>query len=62
MRSEKKMTPILSLFWMVEKASVAATSVKMSFFILDTVPKSRLPDTSTSSITVSSRSSSNTFT
>lgn len=60
--SEKKMTPILSLFCMAEKASVAAISVVTSRFICDTVPKSLLPDTSMSSMTVSSRSSSKTLT
>ena len=60
--SEKKMTPILSLFWMAEKAMVAAISVTMSRFICFCVPKSSDPLTSMSSMTVSSRSSSNTFT
>ena len=60
--SEKKITPILSLFWMALKAIVAAISVTMSRFICFWVPKSNEPLTSISSITVSSRSSSNTFT
>ena len=41
---------------------VAAISVIMSFFNCLTVPNSKLPETSTINITVSSRSSSNTFT
>ena len=61
-RSEKKITPILSLFWMAEKARVAAISVTISFFNCLIVPNSKLPETSTINITVSSRSSSNTFT
>ena len=60
--SEKKMTPILSLFCMALKASVAAISVTISRFTCPCVPKSREPLTSMSNITVSSRSSSNTFT
>ena len=60
--SEKNTTPILSLFCIAEKAKVAAISVITSFFMTLTEPKSRLPDTSISSITVSSRSSSNTLT
>ena len=60
--SEKNMTPILSLFCIAEKDKVAAISVTISFFNCRAVPKSRLPDTSMSNITVSSLSSSNTFT
>ena len=60
--SVKKITPTLSLFWIAEKARVAAISAIISFFSTPTAPKFLLPDTSTSSITVSSRSSSYTFT
>ena len=60
--SEKKITPILSLFWIAENARVAAISVTISFFSCFTVPNSKLPETSTINITVNSRSSSNTFT
>ena len=62
MRSEKNITPILSLFCMAEKARVAAISVAISLFVRCVVPKSNDPLTSIRSITVSSRSSSNTFT
>ena len=47
------MTPILSLFWMALKASVAAISATMSRFVCLTVPKSSEPLTSTKSMTVS---------
>ena len=47
---------------MAENASVEAISVTISFFNCFTVPKSKLFETSIKSITVSSRSSSNTFT
>ena len=47
---------------MAEKANVAAISVAMSRFVWLAVPKSSEPDTSTRSMTVSSRSSSKTFT
>ena len=60
--SEKKFTPILSLFWIAEKARVAAISATIFFFSCFTVPKSKLFETSTSNMTVSSRSSSKTFT
>ncbi|MPM37254.1 hypothetical protein SDC9_83861 [bioreactor metagenome] len=60
--SEKKMTPILSLFWMAENAKVAAISATVSRLIFSDDPKPRLSDTSISSITVSSRSSSKIFT
>ena len=60
--SEKNITPVLSLFCMALKASVAAISVTMSRFIWRRVPKSSEPLTSMRSITVSSRSSSNTLT
>ena len=36
--SLKNITPILSLFWIAEKASVAANSVITSCFIADIVP------------------------
>ena len=60
--SEKKITPTLSLFWIEEKARVAAISVMISFFASPTAPKLRLALTSMSNITVSSRSSSYDFT
>ena len=60
--SLKKITPILSLFWIAEKASVAASSVITSCYIADIVPNWRDAETSMRSITVSSRSSSKTFT
>ena len=62
MRSEKKMTPILSLFCMALNAKMAAISVAISRLVRSVVPKSSEPLTSMSSITVSSRSSSNTLT
>ena len=60
--SEKKITPILSLFCMAEKAKVAAISATISRLVWETVPKLKLPETSITSMTVSSRSSSNTLT
>ena len=59
--SLKNTSPTLSLFSIAANASVAAISVTISRFIITCVPKLRLSDTSTRSITVSSRSSSNTF-
>ena len=53
--------PTLSLFSMAANARVAAISVTISRFIMTRVPKLRLSDTSTMSITVRSRSSSKTF-
>jgi len=61
MVSEKKITPILSLFWMAEKARMAAISVITFFLVFADDPNSREPLTSTSSMTVSSLSSSNTL-
>ena len=57
-RSEKKMHPTLSLFSAAEKASTAAISVMMFFLSLSVEPNMRDPETSTTSIIVSSRSSS----
>ena len=54
----KKRAPTLSLLIEAEKESTAAISVTRSFFVWLVVPNSREPLTSTSSITVSSRSSS----
>ena len=60
-RSEKSISPTLSLFPMAEKASVAQISVTMSRLVAPPVPNPCEPDTSTASIMVSSRSSSNTL-
>ena len=60
--SEKSIKPVLSLFCNAENAKVAAISVIISLLNCCCVPKSSLPLTSTISIRVSSRSSSNTFT
>ena len=60
--SLKSSTPTLSLFSIAENASVAAISVITSCFESPTAPKFLLPLTSTTSITVSSRSSSYTLT
>jgi hypothetical protein len=57
----KKIAPTLSLLLIALKASTAAISLIMSRFLIPTVPKILLALVSISSITVSSRSSSNTF-
>ena len=58
----KKSAPTLSLLMEAEKESTAAISASSSRLDRPLVPKSREPLTSTSSITVSSRSSSKTLT
>ena len=62
MRSLKMIRPTLSLFLIALKASSAQISTETSPFIRSRVPKSPDALTSTTSNTVSSRSSSNTFT
>ena len=62
MRSLKTIRPTLSLLVMAEKASTAQISTASSPFMRPAVPKSPEALTSTTSITVSSRSSSNTLT
>ena len=51
--SEKKITPILSLFWIAENASVAAISATIFLFDRVDVPNSKLSETSINNITVS---------
>ena len=61
-RSLKMMSPTLSLFVIAENASTAQISTATSPFIRDCEPNSPEALTSTTSMRVSSRSSSNTLT
>ena len=61
-RSEKPMRPTRSLFCTAENANVAASRATRWRLSCSRLPRSRLADMSTSSITVSSRSSVNSFT
>ena len=56
------MSPTRSLFLIAENASSAASSAATSRLACSREPKAPEPDTSTSSITVSSRSSTNSLT
>ena len=62
MRSLNRISPTLSLFLIALNARMAQISAASSSFMRPPEPKSPEPLTSTSSTTVSSRSSSNTFT
>jgi hypothetical protein len=61
-RSEKRMSPTRSLLAMALKAICAATSAAISALLRSCEPNSFEADTSTSNITVSSRSSVKTLT
>ena len=60
--SENKIAPILSLFWVAEKANTAPISAINSRFKTSPDPKDSEPEISTINMTVSSLSSSKTFT